>query len=733
MIRRHIVALIHLLVLPIISVLLWPAEAAAQGGLANGGDHAASISTAGEIDEWTFTADLGDTAILSIAEIVRNPDTGFYPWIRVYNPLGALVYGGNEAGALAAQVAFTATLTGTYTVWVASYDSGFDAVGDYVLRLAKAPGAFTVPAGDQGGPLANGGNYPGRIEIGDLDMWSFDANQNDTAIVSIGEIPVGSGTPDPGFYPWIRVYNPLGALVYGGSEAGALAAQVAFTATLTGTYTVVVASYDSGFDAVGDYVLRLAKAPGVFSVPTDDHGGPLIDGTSHPGRIEIGDLDMWSFTACAGSALTVNINEVPVGPGVPDPGFFPWIRVYNALGALVSGGSQAGNTTAQVSTTATVSGLFTVVVGTYDSGFDATGDYTVRVQTTAGACGPPTTVADGYTATTNTALTIAAPGVLGNDNTNGGGPMTAELVSSVTAGTLVLNANGSFTFTPPTGFTGATSFTYRAVNGFGAGNTATVTIGVIQGPTTVADSYPTVVNIALTVAAPGVLANDNSNGGGTMTAQLVSTVSSGTLALNANGSFTYTPPAGFTGSTSFRYRAVNGVGPGNTADVTLTVNPIPPTTVDDPSYTTPMNTPLNTPAPGVLGNDLTNGGGAMSAQLVTTTTNGILALAADGSFAYTPTAGFHGGDSFTYRAVNSVGPGNTATVSIAVQNTTDPQPPTDLYAASITGNTVTLRFTPPTTGPAPTGYVLEGGLSPGETLAAIPTGSAAPASVRRRT
>ena len=35
--------------------------------------------------------------------------------------------------------------------------------------------------------------------------------------------------------------------------------------------------------------------------------------------------------------------------------------------------------------------------------------------------------------------------------------MTAELVSNVTTGTLALNANGSFTFTPPNGFTGQTA------------------------------------------------------------------------------------------------------------------------------------------------------------------------------------------------------------------------------------------------------------------------------------
>ena len=139
----------------------------------------------------------------------RGRIPGYWPWIRLYDPLGALVAGTHQYGALAAQFGVTAGLAGTYTVRVASADAGNDALGAYVLRLAKVPGAFSV--GDQGGALGNGGNHPGRIEVGDLDMWTFTAGQNETAVVSIGEVPVGTGVPDPGFWPWIRIYGPLGA------------------------------------------------------------------------------------------------------------------------------------------------------------------------------------------------------------------------------------------------------------------------------------------------------------------------------------------------------------------------------------------------------------------------------------------------------------------------------------------------------------------------------------------
>ncbi len=150
-----------------------------------------------------------------------------------------------------------------------------------------------------------------------------------------------------------------------------------------------------------------------------------------------------------------------------------------------------------------------------------------------------------------------------------------------------------------------------------------------------------------------------------------------------------------------------------------------PTTVDD-DYATPFNAALNVPAPGVLANDSSNGGGALTASLVTSVANGVLSLNANGGLTYTPNTGFSGMDSFTYRAVNSGGPGNVATVRITVASSTTPAAPVGLYVSSIAGNLVTIRWTIVQAGPAPTGFVLEGGLTPGQVLASLPTGSLYP-------
>lgn len=150
-----------------------------------------------------------------------------------------------------------------------------------------------------------------------------------------------------------------------------------------------------------------------------------------------------------------------------------------------------------------------------------------------------------------------------------------------------------------------------------------------------------------------------------------------------------------------------------------------PTTFPD-VYATPFATTLVVGAPGVLANDANNGNGALSAMPVGSPSNGTLSLNASGAFVYSPNAGFSGADSFSYRAVNNGGPGNVATVTIAVAGPTTPLPPSDLVTRSVRGNTVELRWLTPTRGPAPTGFVLEGGVAPGQVLASIPTGSLSP-------
>ena len=84
------------------------------------------------------------------------------------------------------------------------------------------------------------------------------------------------------------------------------------------------------------------------------------------------------------------------------------------------------------------------------------------------------------------------------------------------------------------------------------------------------------------------------------------------------------------------------------------------------SYSTPEGTAKVVPAPGVLGNDTDADNDSLSAVLVSDVSHGTLALASDGGFTYTPSGGYSGPDSFTYKANDGTADSNTVTVSLTV-------------------------------------------------------------------
>jgi CSLREA domain-containing protein len=182
---------------------------------------------------------------------------------------------------------------------------------------------------------------------------------------------------------------------------------------------------------------------------------------------------------------------------------------------------------------------------------------------------------DSYTTVANPAQPLsveAAHGLLANDYDQDGDALTTLLVSEPSHGKLALNADDSFTYIPSRGFQGSDSFTYRASDGSRESNAATVTItvGIVAAT---ADSYSTTQDTALTVDAPGVLANDAHADGKPLLAILVSGPSHGKLSLNEDGSFTYLPEEGFGKGDSFVYVASDGGRESDAATVTIAVTP----------------------------------------------------------------------------------------------------------------------------------------------------------------
>jgi RHS repeat-associated protein len=192
---------------------------------------------------------------------------------------------------------------------------------------------------------------------------------------------------------------------------------------------------------------------------------------------------------------------------------------------------------------------------------------------------PPVAVNDVFATNEDTALVVSAPqGVLANDSDVDSATLTALLVGGPSHGTVLLNADGSFTYTPAANFNGTDSFTYKANDGEldSAVATVSLSIGPVNDPPVAGnDSFTTNEDTALVVSAPqGVLANDSDVDSATLTALLVGGPSHGTVVLNADGSFTYTPAANFNGTDSFTYKANDGELDSAVATVSLSIAPV---------------------------------------------------------------------------------------------------------------------------------------------------------------
>jgi len=326
--------------------------------LTNGGTVLGSISAAGETNHWIFPASVGNTLIVRIG---KASGTTFVPWIRLLTPSGTQV--GSASSSAGAEIAVAATNSGTFTVVVGDNSSGHNQTGTYRLTLAKPGSPIVVLPTDEGGPMTNGVMHTGMIDVGDLDVWNFTANAGDNLVVRMGELVSGSLTP------YLRLYGPDGSLLDFASYA--TASQVAARATNSGTFTVVAGDFSSSYAGSGTYRLKLGKTGSPIVVLPTDEGGPLTNGVMHTGSIDVGDMDVWSFTANAGDSLVVRMGELVGGS------LTPYLRLFGPDGSLLDSGSYA--TAAEVTARATNSGTFTVIATDLSGAYSGSGTYRLKL------------------------------------------------------------------------------------------------------------------------------------------------------------------------------------------------------------------------------------------------------------------------------------------------------------------------------------------------------------------
>ncbi len=281
----------------------------------------------------------------------------------------------------------------------------------------------------------------------------------------------------------------------------------------------------------------------------------------------------------------------------------------------------------------------------------------------------PVGVDDSYMLDEDGTLTTAAPGVLGNDTDLQNNPLSTILDTDVSHGTLALNTNGSFSYTPTSNHNGTDSFAYKVSDGVHESGIVTVvmTINPIND-TPVAQADTALASSGGSLTIP-VLANDSDLENSPLTPVIDTNPVNGTVSVNSEGVVTYTHNGSQTSVDSFTYHVTDGDLSSNTVTVNITISATNVTTAPD-SYGIAEDNVLNITTPGVLGNDSPSNG--LTVQVVSAPAHAAsFAINPNGSFSYIPVPNYNGFDNFVYKASNANTQSDNTLVTITVNPVND--------------------------------------------------------------
>jgi hypothetical protein len=341
-------------------VLVWPLAASAATVATNGSATSGAILVVGQTNSYTFAATAGE----AIQVRVGKTNGTLVPRVDIYNPSGTLITWGTSAS-VGTILNVIAPGTGTYTVVVSDFtnsgSTGNTGVGNYNLYVTRgtqaSPESIVVP---------NGQATAGKIDIGDMDTYTFNATASETIQVRVGKV---SGT----LAPRVDIYSPSGNLITWGTSAS-VGTILNLTAPSTGTYTVVVSDFTdngaTGNSGVGTYNLYVTRG-----TQTSPEATVVPNGQATAGTIDLGDLDTYTFTATAGEALQVRV-------GKASGTLAPRVDIYSPSGNLITWGTSASVGTI-LNVIAPGTGTYTVVVSDFTdngaTGNSGVGDYNLYV------------------------------------------------------------------------------------------------------------------------------------------------------------------------------------------------------------------------------------------------------------------------------------------------------------------------------------------------------------------
>ncbi|MCX9157098.1 retention module-containing protein, partial [Niveibacterium sp. 24ML] len=250
-------------------------------------------------------------------------------------------------------------------------------------------------------------------------------------------------------------------------------------------------------------------------------------------------------------------------------------------------------------------------------------------------------------------------------NDPNGDPVSVIGTPTASIGVITVNTDGTYLYTPPANYNGPATITYTVSDSRGGETTGTISVNV-----TPVNDAPEADNLSVTTledtpVAGRVPARDVD--GDTLSFAKGSDPANGSVVVNADGTWTYTPTKDYNGPDSFTVTVSDGKGGTTTATVNIGVTP-----VNDAPSTTNISvlTPEDTPVSGtVTATDLD--GDTLSFAKGSDPVNGSVVINTDGTWTYTPATDYNGPDSFTVTVSDGKGGTTTATINVGVTPVND--------------------------------------------------------------
>ena len=584
------------------------------------------------------------------------------------------------------------TVTGTFSG--STYeDSGVPASGTVIVTDPDPGQSFTK--------VASGSTKFGSWTVDANGNWAYYVNNANATIQALGagvtRVETFNVTSLDG-----SVTKTISVTIIGTNDVptitGTSTGNVVEDGTLKATGTLTVKDVDQG-QSLAQVVTNASAAHGTWSVTNKgvwtynlNNADPAVQALP-AGQTMTDNFTVTSLDGTKTQVVTITItgtNDVPTITGTTTGGVL-------SHGTLTTSGTL---TVTDVDTGESHTKIVSNQASTYGSwSVDSDGHWSYQVNSgnaTVQALAPGATLTDTFTVTSldgtatkvvsititgtdgNHPPTTTGQSVSGNEDTPIPGQLTASDVDGDTLtyalalngapahGNVTINADGSYSYTPAANYNGQDSFTYQVSDGHGGTATATVSLTinpVDDAPVAPNASFATAEDTSLTGA---VVATDIDSP--SLTYALVGTAPAG-LVFNADGTFSYNPPANFSGQVSFSFKANDGSLDSNAATATIDV-----AAVNHPPTTTGQSVAGNedTPIPGQLtASDVD--GDTLSYALAQNgaPAHGSVTINPDGSYSYTPAANYNGSDSFTYQVSDGHGGTATAVVSLTVNPVDD--------------------------------------------------------------